>query len=155
MHPVRTVIRGAVAGAAGTTALNAVTYLDMALRGRPASQSPQQAVEVVATKAGHPVPGEGQTKEHRLGGLGPLTGIATGVGVGVVAALCQPVLARLPAPVAAAAIGLAAMGLSDGPLVALKLTEPGDWSVGDWASDLVPHLLYGITTYTTLQMADL
>jgi hypothetical protein len=29
--------RGAAAGAAGTTALNAVTYLDMAVRARPAS----------------------------------------------------------------------------------------------------------------------
>jgi hypothetical protein len=31
----RGLLAGAVAGAAGTTALNAVTYLDMAIRGRP------------------------------------------------------------------------------------------------------------------------
>ncbi len=33
----RRLLLGAAAGAAGTTALDAVTYLDMALRGRPAS----------------------------------------------------------------------------------------------------------------------
>ena len=39
------IARGALAGAAGTTALNAATYLDMALRGRPASDSTEQLVE--------------------------------------------------------------------------------------------------------------
>ena len=33
-------LAGIAAGAAGTTALNATTYLDMALRGRPASRTP-------------------------------------------------------------------------------------------------------------------
>jgi len=37
--------RGAVAGAAGTTALNAVGYADMALRGRPASSVPARVAE--------------------------------------------------------------------------------------------------------------
>ena len=32
----RGLLRGAAAGAAGTTALNTVTYLDMVVRGRPA-----------------------------------------------------------------------------------------------------------------------
>jgi hypothetical protein len=36
---------GLAAGTAGVTALNAITYLDMALRARPASGSPSQAVE--------------------------------------------------------------------------------------------------------------
>jgi hypothetical protein len=38
--PWKGVLRGAAAGAAGTTALNAVTYLDMVVRGRPASDAP-------------------------------------------------------------------------------------------------------------------
>ena len=37
-------LRGAAAGAAGTTALNVVTYLDMAVRGRPASSTPERTV---------------------------------------------------------------------------------------------------------------
>ena len=52
-------VRGAVAGAAGTTALNAATYLDMALRARPASETPQHAVDEIARRSGHPVPGDG------------------------------------------------------------------------------------------------
>jgi hypothetical protein len=36
---------GAAAGAAGTTALNTVTYLDMAVRGRPTSSTPEDIVE--------------------------------------------------------------------------------------------------------------
>jgi hypothetical protein len=36
---------GLVAGAAGTTALNAITYLDMAIRGRPASDTPERTIE--------------------------------------------------------------------------------------------------------------
>lgn len=48
-------LRGAAAGAAGTTALNAVTYLDMAWRGRSSSTTPQQAVEELANRAGQPI----------------------------------------------------------------------------------------------------
>ena len=42
------IIAGLLAGAAGTTALNAVTYADMALRGRPGSEIPEHLVEVGA-----------------------------------------------------------------------------------------------------------
>lgn len=140
-----------MAGAAGTTALNAVTYLDMALRARPASDTPQQAVDALATRTRHPVPGDPEGKKHRLAGLGPLTGIATGTAIGVAAGLCRPVLARLPAPIATAVIAAAAMALTDGPLAALKLTEPTAWSAADWLSDLIPHLAYGATTYLTLE----
>ena len=38
MPELKNVLNGAMAGAAGTTALNAVGYGDMALRGRPASR---------------------------------------------------------------------------------------------------------------------
>src|SRR3954452_10265734 len=37
MGPVGVLVAGTLAGAAGTIALNGLTYLDMALRGRPAS----------------------------------------------------------------------------------------------------------------------
>ncbi len=39
------VLLGAAAGAAGATALNALTYVDMAVRGRPASSTPETTVE--------------------------------------------------------------------------------------------------------------
>jgi hypothetical protein len=140
---------GLAAGAAGITMLNAITYLDMAVRARPSSDTPSQAVEQLAAKAGAEIPGEDGERENRLAGLGPLAGIATGAAVGVIAALTWPTLARLPAPVAAAVLGALAMAGSDGPLVALGLTRPRDWAA-DWASDVIPHLGYGAVTYATL-----
>ncbi len=151
MTGFRGILRGAAAGAAGTTALNAVTYLDMAVRARPASETPQQAVDAIARKAGHPVPGAGAEKENRLAGLGPLTGIATGITVGMFVGVCRPALGRLAAPIVASAIGVAAMALTDGSLVSLGLSDPVKWSRAEWVSDLVPHLAYGAVTYAALQ----
>jgi hypothetical protein len=153
MSALRQIVHGITAGAVGTTALNTVTYVDMATRARPASASPQKAVAELAAKAGHPVPGQGADHENRLQGIGPLAGILTGVGVGALAGALRPALRRLPAPAAAALIGLAAMALTDGPLVSLGLTDPRDWSKVDWLSDIVPHLVYGAATYATLQAA--
>ena len=139
------VARGAAAGAAGTTALNAVTYLDMALRGRPASSTPEQTVGKLTEAAGTQVPGDDETRSNRLAGLGPLTGLATGVGVGVLAGL----LARgtgLRTPALGALVGAAAMAGSNGPMTALGITDPRTWSAADWVSDVVPHLAYGLVT---------
>jgi hypothetical protein len=47
---VREMLRGAAAGAAGTTVLNAVTYVDMALRARPASSTPERTVDTIANR---------------------------------------------------------------------------------------------------------
>src|SRR4051812_13029938 len=74
--------RGVAAGAAGTTALNATTYLDMALRGRPSSSTPQESVEALADKTGLGIPGDGDKRDNRLSGLGPLLGILAGAGSG-------------------------------------------------------------------------
>ncbi|MGI8760235.1 MAG: hypothetical protein ACR2LF_02825 [Jatrophihabitantaceae bacterium] len=144
-------LRGAAAGAAGTTALNAVTYLDMAVRARPASSTPQQAVATIAEKSGIEIPGDGETRDNRLEGLGPLSGIATGVGIGVAAGLLRPLVARLPAVVGATLLGAAAMTGSDVPLTKLGLTDPSKWSSVDWLSDAVPHLAYGAVTYAVLR----
>src|ERR671932_1232654 len=76
-------LRGAAAGAAGTTALNAVTYLDMTVRGRGTSSTPEQTVEKLAEKAHVGIPGEGEEREHRVQGLGPLTGLVAGARSGV------------------------------------------------------------------------
>src|SRR3954451_3347204 len=80
-------LRGAAAGAAATTALNAVTYLDMAVRGRGGSSTPEQTVEELAEWAHVGIPGEGETRQHRVQGLAPLSGLVAGVGVGVLAGL--------------------------------------------------------------------
>jgi len=52
MRMLRGLLAGAAAGAAGTTVLNTVTYLDMAVRGRASSSTPQDTVKAMATRAG-------------------------------------------------------------------------------------------------------
>ena len=158
MSVVKTLIRGmaagAAAGAAGTTALDAVTYLDMAVRGRDASSAPQDAVTTLADKAGADIPGEGETRENRVAGLGPLMGIVTGVGVGTVAGLLRAAGLRLNLPLAALAIGGAAMAGSNAPMARLGISDPKTWSATDWASDAVPHLAYGLATAGVLHAIE-
>src|SRR3954454_13951858 len=76
------ILAGAAAGAAGTTALNIVTYLDMAVRGRAASDTPERIIERVAGVLGVEVPGDAATRGNRVSGLGALGGLVTGVAVG-------------------------------------------------------------------------
>jgi hypothetical protein len=148
---VAAVVKGAAAGAAGATALNATTYADMALRGRPASTVPQQAVEAVAARSGRAVPGEDWQRPNRVAGLGSLAGIGTGVGVGIAAGLLGPVLNRLPWKVSALLIGAGATAATTVPLKRLKVTDPAAWSAKDWAADAVPHLAYGAVTTGVLR----
>lgn len=151
-------LRGAAAGAAGTTALNAATYLDMAIRGRPSSDTPEQLVDTMARGAGITVPGEGETRDNRLAGLGPLFGTGVGVAVGAVTGVIHRALhaseRELPAPLAIALIGAAAMALADVPLKLFGISDPSEWKAVDWAADAVPHLAYGAVTYATLRATD-
>lgn len=144
-------LRGAVAGAAGTTALNAASYLDMAARARPSSSTPQQTVETLAERAGHPVPGDGEEKHNRLTGLGSLGGIATGVSIGSAAGLLGPLIRRLPLGLSSILLGGAAMALTDSSMVRLGITDPSSWSAEDWAADAVPHFAYGFVTAAALR----
>ncbi len=143
--------KGALAGAAGTTALNALTYLDMSVRARPASELPQQAVDKLAAAADHPVPGSGTEKENRLSGLGSLSGIATGVGIGAMAGLLGPVLRHIPLALSSLLIGAGAMAATDASIARLGLSDPKTWSPTDWASDAGPHLGYGLVTAVALR----
>jgi uncharacterized membrane protein len=142
--------RGAVAGAAGTTALNAATYLDVVVRGRAPSEAPQQMVAALADAAGLEVPGNPRERARRLSALGPLTGTATGVAIGSAAGVLRAAGLRLPTAIGGPLLGLAAMAAADGPLAALRITDPRTWSATDWVADVVPHLVYGITTHATL-----
>ncbi|MEU3526170.1 hypothetical protein AB0E62_20275 [Streptomyces sp. NPDC038707] len=151
---MQSIVRGGAAGAAGTTVLNAVTYADMALRGRPASQAPAQTVDKMAHEAGHPVPGTDDTRDNRLSGLGALSGIAVGCGVGVAVSLTRSIGIRLPWWLGGAVTGALAMTVTDLPMARLGVSDPKGWSAKEWASDVVPHLMYGLTTYGVLTAAD-
>lgn len=142
----RSVLHGAAAGAAGTTALNAVTYLDMVLRARPASGTPEQTVSKSADAVGLAVPGEGQARDNRVSALGALTGLATGVGVGMVYGLVRGLGFRPPVVVGAGLTATAALVGANGPMAALGVSDPREWSRTDWLADLVPHAVYGAVT---------
>lgn len=149
----RRVLLGAVAGAAGTAALNAATYLDMAARGRPSSSTPQQMVEKVADSRGVEIPGEGEERENRLSGLGALSGLATGVAVGIGLGVLDTVRLRPTGLTGALFAGGAAMALSNASMAAYGVTDPSSWSAEDWLSDLVPHLAYGVAVSTAFAVA--
>ena len=67
------ITNGARAGAAGTAVLNAVTYLDVAVRGRPPSSIPEQDVQQLAERAGASL-SDDDTAQARRSGLGALLG---------------------------------------------------------------------------------
>jgi len=140
------VMAGVLAGAAGTTALNAVTYIDMAWRARPASTTPQTTVEELAEATGFAIPGEGDAKSNRASALGALTGMLTGVGIGAAYGLSHACGIRPTRCVGAALATVAAIAGSNGPMTLLGITDPRTWSATDWASDIVPHLAYGLVT---------
>jgi len=81
MALLRRLMGGAAAGAAGTTALNAATYLDMAVRGRPPSTLPDEMAGRLADRLGLDL-GDGEAARHRRSALGALLGPAAGVGIG-------------------------------------------------------------------------
>ncbi|WP_174844568.1 hypothetical protein [Cryobacterium serini] len=150
MSLLRGFLGGAAAGAAGTTALNAVSYLGMAIKGRPASSTPQATVEKLADVAQLTIPGSDEVRKNRIAGLGPLTGLIVGVGLGALLGLFRSAGWR-PAPVVS---GLAAtVGALIGgnvPMTVLGVTDPRTWTAKDWASDIAPHLAYGVVVAATL-----
>ncbi len=147
-------LRGAVAGAAGTTALNVVTYLDMAVRGRPASSTPERTVERLTETAHLTVPGDGGTRESRLQGLGALTGLAAGTAVGALVGLARAAGLRSGPAAGTALITAGVLVGTNGPMTALGITDPRTWSRADWLSDLVPHLVYGVVVQSTMGAFD-
>jgi len=95
-------------------------------------------------------------RDNRVQGLGRLSGIAVGVAVGVAAGLLHRALPRgaFTAPAEVLLTGAAAMALADVPLKLLGISDPASWEPADWASDAIPHLLYGTVTYAVLRAGD-
>jgi hypothetical protein len=150
----RGLLAGAAAGAAGTTALNAVTYLDMALRSRPASSTPEDAVEKLSEVARVPVPGDKETSANRVAGLAPLTGLLAGVGTAAMLGALRSADLRPGLAASSVAAVAGAMIASTAPMTALRITDPRTWTAQAWASDVIPHLAYGAFTATVLQHLD-
>lgn len=143
--------RGLAAGAAGTTALNTATYVDMLLRGRQGSSTPERLVDAAVQATGSAIPGRGREREARRSSLGALSGIGGGVVTGVLASAARQAGVRLPAPVGALAAGAAAMAAADVPAAVLGATDPARWTATDWLADAVPHLAYGAAVQAVLE----
>ncbi len=147
----RHLFQGAIAGAAGTTALNAATYLDMALRARPASSTSEQTVERGATLLGLSLPGDEDEEHARASGLGSLLGAVTGVGAGAALGAFRGVTGRPCSPVGTVGAAWAlAMLAGNGPMTGLRVTDPRRWRAVDWVADIIPHLAYAAVAAAAL-----
>jgi hypothetical protein len=147
MHPVA---RGLLAGAAGTAALNLITYGDMLVRGRGASDVPAEVADRLAERTKIDL-GEPEKKSSRQQAAGALLGYATGLGIGAAYGLVLGRRTAPPAWLAAPLLGATAMAGSDVPATALGATDPKTWSRTAWVADIVPHLLYGAVTASVFQ----
>ena len=150
------IVRGVIAGAAGTVALDAATYADMALRGRGSSGTPASLVGVLADKVGIASLGteaKDETASNRRSGLGALLGYATGVTVGAAYGAIRG--RRGDGSLrAGVVVGLAAMAASDAPIAVSGVSDPRTWGVSGWASDAIPHLIYGLVTVAAYDAID-
>jgi hypothetical protein len=147
-------LAGLAAGAGGTTALNAVTYVDMVVRGRPTSSTPEDTAEKLADKMGVQIPGDDDARQNRLAGLGPLLGLSAGLGVGAALGVARARGFRPHLVVTAVITGVTAMAATDAPMAALGVSNPRTWAAQDWLSDAVPHLAYGLVTAAVVRSID-
>lgn len=149
---LRRALAGLAAGAAGTAALNLVTYLDMLARGRPASDVPARTVETLAEAAGMEISGPDQAAtEARRTAAGSVMGYGAGLGVGMAYGIGEAAIPDLPVPLSGALLGGLVMATSDATATATGSTDPRNWGAVGWLADLVPHLVYGIVAVSVFR----
>ncbi len=147
-------ILGLAAGAAGTAALNATTYLDMALRARPPSELPEKMVAEFAKMAGvdalaKPSSELSDAAKNRRMGVAALLGYTDGFGVGALFGALRPSMQDVSWFWAGIGLAAATMLMSEGLATAMEQTNPREWGVAGWLSDIVPRCLYGWVTALT------
>lgn len=146
-------LKGAASGAVGTTVLNAVTYGDMLLRGRPSSGVPAKAAGSLADTVGLDALGtanDTSEAENRRQAAGALLGYAAGLGVGMAAAFVIHGRRGEHLFRDGVLLGLAAMVVGDAPIILTGASDPRTWSRSAWLSDIVPHVAYGLATAVAL-----
>jgi hypothetical protein len=160
---VNRLVRGLVAGAVGSVALEATAWLDMTVRGRPESVVPKRVTDEMLNDVGIDLQKTGSTgelhdqadKEHtdqrhnRLKSMGILTGYGTGLGFGAAYGLLAPWLRTKPRWLVGPALGLAIMSFTEGGAVVAGATDEKNWGAEGWLEALVPHLVFGIATVAT------
>ena len=151
---IRYGLRGLIAGAAGTIALDMTTYGDMLVRGRPASNVPATLAGKLADVAGIDMLGSRRTDQYagsRREAAGSLMGYGTGLVIGGLYGLAQGDRAGTRNLLMGTVVGLLAMAASDLPIALTGVSNPREWSLVDWASDLVPHVIYGMVVVETYE----
>ncbi|MGH7736347.1 MAG: hypothetical protein ACREMP_00510 [Candidatus Tyrphobacter sp.] len=147
-------VRGLVAGAAGTAALDIVTYLDMAIRGRPPSEVPKKTVQRLAQSAGlHVLDGDDGKVENRRTAAGAIAGYMDGLCAGAAYGAARSLL-PIPWYVGATALAGLTLLVGEGTAVRAGATDWRTWSAADWISDLVPRAVYGVVTARAYDMLD-
>jgi uncharacterized membrane protein len=141
-----TLTRGLAAGAVGTALLDAATYADLLVTGRPASDAPGRTVRALAAARGLELPDDGS----RLAAYGQLGGLAAGLAVGVAASLARRAGVEVGAPLGIAATAAAAMAATDLPMARAGVSDPRTWSAQDWVRDALPHLAFGAGVHYTV-----
>jgi hypothetical protein len=132
-------------------ALNGLTYVDMAIRGRPASSTPEVTLDKMSEVTHVPIPGREDSRENRLAGIGPLSGPIAGVGMGALLGVARTAGWRPALGVGTAVATVGAMVGTSGPMTVLGVTDPRTWSTKSWLADIVPHLAYGAVTTVVLE----
>lgn len=146
----RSMVDGMLAGSVGTAVLNAVSYGDMLLRARPASEVPAQTVGYTVGRAGLSL-GDEPAAGHRREALGALGGYIVGAGLGAVYGLVRHRLHRVSPRGAGIVLAVVAMVGANTPAVRAGVTDPRTWGVAGWVADIVPHVAYGLATAATLE----
>lgn len=144
-------IFGGLAGCAGTAALNALTYADMAVRGRPASEIPERVVRTIAESAdwkslAGPRESLSDAGKNRRSGIAALLGYADGIGAGVAFGVLRPALKDVSPLWLGVLLAGFTMVASEGTATALRQTDPAEWPLSAWMSDVVPRCAYGWIT---------
>jgi hypothetical protein len=156
MHLSNRILMGMVAGAVGTTMLNVVTYLDMAMRGRPPSEVPEKVVDELTNKLDLSLEGTGdrEVASNRRSTLGALMGFASGMAWGSIYGAVHPSVGKVPPAVRSAGLGMAVMAGNDAPAIAMRATDPTEWGVAGWISDITPHIVYGVATVASYERLE-
>ena len=76
--------------------------------------------------------------------------IATGVLVGAAAGQLHGVFRGLGPVLGPALVASAAMATSDIGMYGLGVSDPRSWDLSSWLSDAIPHLAYGVVTWSLL-----
>jgi hypothetical protein len=151
MDPLNGLRRGLLAGAAGITALDAVSYLDMFVRGRPPSDVPGRTANVLAKKLGSgALDGDDARTANRRRASGALIGYADGALSAAALGVVRSAV-KVPWPLGAVLLTAWTLAVGEGSAVRAGVTDWTQWSATDWISDIVPRLAYGAVTALALE----